>query len=83
MLKQNQSLEFTAEKVTKKKSNKLYIQWKDYNDYSDSGFIKKMYYKHIFNKTSKYFPKTCKNFSRNIKLNFICLIMPQNQNYLF
>ena len=65
MLKQVQSLEFRIEKVTKKKSDKLYIKWKDYNDYFDSGLIEKIQYKQILHKSSKYFLKPCENSSRN------------------
>ena len=64
--------EFRIEKVNKKKRNKLYVKWKDYNNSFTSWIDKKDIVKEAYKKMSQYFPKPYKIFGGdiNVKVDF-------------
>ena len=55
---------FRIEKVLKRKGDKLYVKWKEYDNCFNSWIEKKRF--HI--KMSKYFPKSFRRFGRNINV---------------
>ena len=64
--------EFRIEKVNKKKRNKLYVKWKDYNNSFTSWIDKKDIVKEAYKKMSQYFSKPYKIFGGdiNVKVDF-------------
>ena len=64
--------EFRIEKVNKKKRNKLYVKWKDYNSSFTSWIDKKDIVKEAYKKMSQYFSKPYKIFGGdiNVKVDF-------------
>ena len=64
--------EFRIEKVLKKKGDKLYLKWKDYDNSFNSWIDKKTLYK-----MSQYFPKPYNHLVGILMLQLIYLIMQQ------
>ena len=62
-LQKTNQKEFRIEKVLKKKSDKLYVKWKGYDNSFNIGLIKKTLYK-----MSQYFPKPYKQFGEDINV---------------
>ena len=58
--------EFRDEKVIKRKGDKLYVKWKDYDNFFNSWTDKLLYSKYI--KMSEYFPKLYEPFGGNISV---------------
>lgn len=61
MQKTNQ-WEFRIKDVIQKKGDKLYVNWKGYDNYFNSWMNKKKYW------MSEYFPKPYEDSSKNIKV---------------
>ena len=72
-LQKTNQWEFRAEKVIKRKGDKLYVKYKGYDSYFNSCIDKK---RHSIN--SEYFLEP-KSLGGRVKIELICLIMQQKQ----
>ena len=67
-LQKTNQKEFRLEKAIKRKGNKLYVKWKDYNN-SFNSWIDKKRFSIIFSyKMSQYFPKPYEPFGADINI---------------
>ena len=67
-LQKTNQKEFRLEKAIKRKGNKLYVQWKDYNN-SFNSWIDKKRFSIIFSyKMSQYFPEPYEPFGADINI---------------
>ena len=67
-LQKTNQKEFRIEKVIKRKGDKLYIKWKDYNNSFNSLVDKKDLVKYYGIKMSQYFPKPYEAFTGDINV---------------